>query len=402
MSQAAPDIYTECLLPLKHGYPLYRPEPDHGLPRAYRAKGISIGDVGIITPEGYFDFLFNICQDGARTSDANNVNQFGVPDGHEMIAKGEVVEDPNHFGEKAVVANGSDEHASVGARGGTKQIGCWCKIINLLALTDILGASIIPVSVGAGFEFTCSTTRGAILVLPDGATYTAAKSTANFLHSIDNVRAWFKHAEGRGRVSKSLTLVTGHVKSKSWGVAAISNSSKSESVSLNFSLAEAAEGSLSASHSWQGYSPWMCNSGPKVTSPNRKVNQCVFITGMRVTRQHRLSPLRLLSEVKITDLKGGLSSYPRLGGTKYGGSSGLQSSAGRETQPSSTLASGGERFQQTSSTLSAKGSDKEDVLDESADDEFVVEGLSDKQDVSKYITTTEHVETYIFDSLIIL
>src|ERR1700734_1679906 len=28
MSQAAPDIYRDCLLPLRHGYPLYRPEPD--------------------------------------------------------------------------------------------------------------------------------------------------------------------------------------------------------------------------------------------------------------------------------------------------------------------------------------------------------------------------------------
>ena len=79
---------------------------------------------GIITPEGYFDFLFNICQDGARTSDAINVNQFGVPDGHEMIAEGEVVEDPYYFEEKTVVASGSDEHASVGARGGTKYNRC--------------------------------------------------------------------------------------------------------------------------------------------------------------------------------------------------------------------------------------------------------------------------------------
>jgi hypothetical protein len=115
MSQAAPDIYTECLLPLKHGYPLYRPEPDHGLPPAYRANGVSIGDVGIITPEGYFDFLFNIC-------DANNVNAFGVPDGHEMVVRGEVVEDPNYLGEKAVIANGSEEHTNVNARGIT-QIG---------------------------------------------------------------------------------------------------------------------------------------------------------------------------------------------------------------------------------------------------------------------------------------
>jgi hypothetical protein len=135
MSQAAPDIYRDCLLPLKHGYPLYRSEPDHGLPSAYRAKGVSIGDVGIIAPEGYFDFLFNICKstdaanpasdlDGnVNSSNLNDVNQHGVPDGMELIDCGEVMENTNYFGEKAVVANSSEEHTSVSARGGTKKIG---------------------------------------------------------------------------------------------------------------------------------------------------------------------------------------------------------------------------------------------------------------------------------------
>jgi hypothetical protein len=122
MSQAAPDIYVECLLPLKHGYPLYQPEPDYGLPRAYHAKGVSIGDVGIITPEGYFDFLFNVCQDAGATSDVNNANVFGIPNGQKVVVQGEVVEDPNYFGTKAVVANGSEEHTSISARGGTNQI----------------------------------------------------------------------------------------------------------------------------------------------------------------------------------------------------------------------------------------------------------------------------------------
>ena len=66
MSTSTADIYARCLLPLKEGYPLYYPE----LPRrrgagpnyeAYRRQGIDVGDVGIITSDGDFDFLFNIC-----------------------------------------------------------------------------------------------------------------------------------------------------------------------------------------------------------------------------------------------------------------------------------------------------------------------------------------------------
>ena len=235
-------------------------------------------------------------------------------------------------------------------------------------------------SAGAGLEFTCSNTRGAILVLPDGATYTVAKSTGNFLHSLENVRAWFQHAVERGRVCNSLTLVTGHIKCKSWGVAAISNTSKSESVSLNFSLAGAGDGSLSASHSWQGYSPWMCNSGPKVTS--RKANQCVFISGFRITRQRRLSPLRLLSEVKVTDLREGISSYPRLGNAKYGSfgaSQGDPSSAtGWESQAPATSGGSGGSQQTLTNLIHRDGSAQEQVTN---GNKFVIEGLSDTQEV---------------------
>jgi len=71
---SAADIYARCLLPLKEGYPLYRPELHRRLNDdvydAYHREGISIGDVGIIRPGGDFDFLFNIC----RTRDSNSTD----------------------------------------------------------------------------------------------------------------------------------------------------------------------------------------------------------------------------------------------------------------------------------------------------------------------------------------
>ncbi|KAJ7798016.1 hypothetical protein B0H13DRAFT_1516052, partial [Mycena leptocephala] len=54
------EIYSNQLLRQKRGFPLYVPGPRQTLPEEYRKSGVAIGDVGRITPEGSFDFFFNI------------------------------------------------------------------------------------------------------------------------------------------------------------------------------------------------------------------------------------------------------------------------------------------------------------------------------------------------------
>ncbi|KAJ7877994.1 hypothetical protein B0H14DRAFT_1664483 [Mycena olivaceomarginata] len=44
----------------KRGFPLYDPTPQQSLPQEYQIHGVAIGDVGSISPEGSFDFFFNI------------------------------------------------------------------------------------------------------------------------------------------------------------------------------------------------------------------------------------------------------------------------------------------------------------------------------------------------------
>jgi hypothetical protein len=84
MSLAEPsppsEVYARLLLPKRHGYPLFIAEPDDSLPLEYRTKGTSIGDVGIITPDGSFDFAFNICVPAD-----DPVNCYRVPDGFEQV-----------------------------------------------------------------------------------------------------------------------------------------------------------------------------------------------------------------------------------------------------------------------------------------------------------------------------
>ena len=78
-SRARTDIYAFEMLTHRAGYPLYMPTPLGGLPTAYRKKGIRIGDVGVITANGAFDFLFNACP-----SDPG-VNPVRLPDGFELL-----------------------------------------------------------------------------------------------------------------------------------------------------------------------------------------------------------------------------------------------------------------------------------------------------------------------------
>ena len=69
------------------------PTPSGGLRPAYRKKGIRVGDVGVITSNGAFDFLFNACQHGDQ-SDAG-VNPATLPDGFELLKA--VIRDNHKF-----------------------------------------------------------------------------------------------------------------------------------------------------------------------------------------------------------------------------------------------------------------------------------------------------------------
>ena len=63
----------------KHGFPLWIPQPNMTLPPSYQRQGVSIGDVGIITPDGGFDFLFNVCLPAEHPSNPEVLPEGFVP-----------------------------------------------------------------------------------------------------------------------------------------------------------------------------------------------------------------------------------------------------------------------------------------------------------------------------------
>jgi hypothetical protein len=73
------EIYWRQMLFQRRGFPLYDPVPQISLPEAYQKLGVSIGDVGTITPEGTFDFFFNIFHPCDDPINANNTPEGFTP-----------------------------------------------------------------------------------------------------------------------------------------------------------------------------------------------------------------------------------------------------------------------------------------------------------------------------------
>ena len=73
-------MYYRHLAVKKRGSPLWIPEPNNSLSLQYRKKGVSIGDVGLLSESGNFNLFFNIC-----LPHDHPVNDGGVPDGFEPV-----------------------------------------------------------------------------------------------------------------------------------------------------------------------------------------------------------------------------------------------------------------------------------------------------------------------------
>ncbi|KAJ7285279.1 hypothetical protein C8J57DRAFT_970135, partial [Mycena rebaudengoi] len=182
------NIYCNHLLHEGHGFPLYVPEPRRNLPTEYQTIGVSIGDVGRVTPEGIFDFFFNIYHPADHPINGNRVPEDFSP----LPLYSSIDVSPQIFAPGAYVCSPSVQEA-----------------VHELPL-----------------EF-CSGPSGAILALPHG-------SLLEKLENLDSMRryaaqyaeSWYKYVNGvrgRGLANGGLYLITGCEKTKSWGIASFQN-----------------------------------------------------------------------------------------------------------------------------------------------------------------------------------
>ncbi|KAJ7741108.1 hypothetical protein B0H16DRAFT_50810 [Mycena metata] len=251
------EIYCNQLLRRRRGFPLHVPEPQENLPPEYREHGVQIGDVGRITPEGIFDFFFNIYLPADHPVNDNDVPEDFCP--------------LPHYESKDIVVLNHPPGNYVSTSS-----------IRQVALPTPFDDE-FP---GAGFLFNCGAPQGAVLALPHGARLRKLE-TLEILRDYVATHAenWYRYimgARGRRLANGSLYLVTGCEKAHSWGMATFH--SVSEEFQLTFKPAPRADSTVR--YRWSGAHGCPDPSQHKEYDPsstNAPLNQTTFIHGLSIS-----------------------------------------------------------------------------------------------------------------------
>ncbi|KAJ7108622.1 hypothetical protein C8R44DRAFT_636422, partial [Mycena epipterygia] len=271
-----------------HGFPLYVPGPRPNLPTAYRKMGVAIGDVGRVTPQGVFDFFFNIFLAADDPVNANHIPEdfCQLPD-YDPIDVTSLEYDPGNYVSTPSVYE-LDEHIS----------------------DDFPGHD---------FSFSCVGSKGAVLALPHGA-------HSENLENLDTVRqyaakhaeSWYKYVNGpaRGRrlANGSLCLVTGWEKAKSWGMASYQDVSLQNGFQLSFGPTTDVENGWK--YRWQrGPAKHKCADAPLVEGT--PLNQTTFISAFTMTLCEGIWG-RIVGDVEIGQLTDSSLTKPDNGYVPFG------------------------------------------------------------------------------------
>ncbi|KAF7329699.1 Pleiotropic drug resistance ABC transporter protein [Mycena kentingensis (nom. inval.)] len=249
-SEAAPDrvyadseLYSKNLLVFKRGFPLLIARPRSNLPREYRQNGVSIGDVGRISPEGDFDFFFNVFRDAT-----DPINLDRVPEGFHPMAQ---------FKEKDILAHELEAGS--------------------IASPSVQPHCPAPNAIEFELKFTCCSPNGALLALPHGSKLRKLENVeAMRTYAAANAEAWYRYANGeRGRrlVNGGLYLITGWEKAETGGMATFQNVAPGRDFEIALQPRPYPEGALKYSFSRSGpaHTQTFATSPPAENAPNNTV-----------------------------------------------------------------------------------------------------------------------------------
>ncbi|KAF8550276.1 hypothetical protein OG21DRAFT_1419985 [Imleria badia] len=260
MDETPQNIYGKCLSN-NRGYPLWFPEPSTSLPLSYQQDGLQIGDVGVVDQKGSFDVLFNIC----------HPSQHALHQRHRMILA-DFKFDPIAL----------DIDVEVDVRSNADPPG---RVIISSGITRVPSQSLPKTD---SYEFVPTWAKGAILVLPHGATCHDLRSKEKFRTiAMERALEWYEIARnryGENMSACSLYLITGFYKARSWSLASFNDPASLELVnprSIKVGRQESIEGGSTTGRYWECTFPVDYRDGPG-SNHNGSVNQTVYISGFKI------------------------------------------------------------------------------------------------------------------------
>jgi hypothetical protein len=155
----------------------------------------------------------------------------------------------------------------------------------------------VPAGINIAYGFTSASSEAAVLTLPEGAASEDILNLTKFRRqALKNTILWYEFVNGvlgREAPNGSLYLVTGCDKSTTWGVASVSCTSDTSSLSLKFTAAQLVEASAAYTYSWETYCPATVRTGPEPCGDSDLLqNQCIFLRGFKLMVNVGLAALR--------------------------------------------------------------------------------------------------------------
>ncbi|KAF9260023.1 hypothetical protein L218DRAFT_623456 [Marasmius fiardii PR-910] len=317
-------VYARALYPLGHGCALWIPEPNDALSAQYRETGVRIGDVGILTSDGGFDFIFNVC-----CSADDPINQYGVPDGFQPLAwDGGRFERANRFRPGIPLCSRDSKQWDLSVGGVASLPG-------------------LPVGAGGGIGIQLHRQRGAVLMPPKGANRVDCHNLSVFRQYVErHYASWYYFLNatlGREADNGAIYFITGFDKTDCWENAVAYNTSKQQSCELIFTTGgSGGEGYLKLSRS----SILQSSVSSRCSVDNSRYNQALFIRGFRVSIRRGIRSVWRRGGAEIVSTYN--ASWRDSLGKKDGEppfNRGCPSSSGSESRPSTGTSEGSFRWQ---------------------------------------------------------
>ncbi|KDQ54471.1 hypothetical protein JAAARDRAFT_38141 [Jaapia argillacea MUCL 33604] len=289
MKESELDVYIKSLLPKTNGYPLYKPSPPGNsvAPQEFHKVAVRIGDVGVLTYDGGFDFLYNACVPATHPLNADRQ----PPDGFEPMTfdPSQIRQDCEAYPPRSFVTSDVSMAGSY--------VESYPGILALLPerFSSFVRSLPWPFAQSApdldvAYNFRTNQYRDTVLILPEGAIREDYADPELFLeYALKNAESWYHHAnKTMGRLlinGDSLYFITGRDKCKTWALGAQDTIAGASEWTANFVVAPAAHSTASHQRVWEtgnGRPSWM-KIGPPVEQGTID-SQAVFIRGLRIAR----------------------------------------------------------------------------------------------------------------------